>query len=142
MSKSIKFKNNVYLDSSNIVYKRKSLKSILEQPSITLQFNTNFIYTTDLEYDCYKLGKMVFVNFHTIAFKAVPTATDWVISNLPHPSNIIISYLIGCRDCQGTTWRYKVETDGCILPHYTSAPVVGSTQNKQYYGVLIYQAKE
>lgn len=143
MAKSIKFKNSVYLDSSSIVYGRTTLKSIFEQQSIAITYNTNFVDVNsngNLYNYCYKIGKIVFVNISTISFIDTPKVndTDWIIK-LPPPEKTLCGYLIGGRDAKGHTWRYALKQDGYMVCHYTEALLYGNVSNTQYCGFLIYR---
>ena len=143
MSKSIKLKNDTYIDSSSIVHNKEKLSDILNTESRILTFNEEYVYSTDLEYYCLKIGKVVFLNIRTIAFKKgfEKTGTQF-ISGLPKPSTYLIFYLYGGAEASGTALRCAITPEGTIVNHYSIALGVGDSANRQYGGTLIYLTNE
>lgn len=142
MSKSIKLKNETYLDSSSIVHNKEKLSDILNTESITLTFNEEYVYSTDREYYCLKIGKVIFLNIRTIAFKKGFEKTTQFISGLPKPRAYLIFYLHGGMEASGTALRCGITAEGTICNHYSSPTGVGDSANRQYGGTLIYLTNE
>lgn len=142
MSKSIKFKNNNYLDSSSIVHKRKKLSDILEQSTIQLTFNEEYVYLTDLGYSCFKIGRLVFLDIYCIAFKKEVPNYTWLISGLPKINTYPTFYLNGGVTASGTTARCSITPEGRVQTHWGSPTSYGDSANKQYYGTIIYKSIE
>ena len=139
MSKSIKLKNDTYIDSSGIAHNKEKLSDILNTESRILTFNEEYVYSTDLEYYCLKIGKVVFLNIRTIAFKKgfEETGTQF-ISGLPKPSAYLVFYLYGGMEASGTALRCAITPEGIIVNHYSSPTSVGNSASRQYGGTLIY----
>lgn len=142
MSKSIKLSNDNYLDSSSIVYNKQLLSDILNIQEIPITFDTNYVYSSDLQYTCVKIGKLVILNFHTIAFKQLIPNFQSLVTGLPKPNEVIIFYLYGGNSASGSTLRLSIATDGIIHSHYASDVVYGDSASKQYSGILIYKTSK
>lgn len=109
---------------------------------ITLSFNTTYVYSTDLDYICFKLGNLVFLFINILAFK-VGTIADFpnfsvIISGLPRPAQNRFFYLqpSGKSD---NKFRASITTEGNMKRHWSADPVYGDTQNKQYSGCIVYE---
>lgn len=143
MSKSIKFKNDNYLDSTSIVHNRQLLSDILNIQEIPINFNTDYIYLSDLQYICVKIGKLVILNIHTIAFKQLIPNSQSLITGLPCTlGNNIIFYLFGGNGASGQTLRLALIENGNIQTHWAPDVVYGDSSNKQYSGILIYKTSQ
>lgn len=141
MAKSIKPKNNTYIDSSGIVYNHDTLKSILEQNSISITVNQTYVYTNDLTYLCFKIGKIVILYFGCVAFKDNPPNYTKIISGLPPADKYTICHLVAGVGVSGNALRLGVNTDGTIQTHWSANVITGDSANKQYTGAIIYKAK-
>lgn len=109
---------------------------------ITLSFNTTYVYSTDLDYTCFRLGKLVFLFINTLAFK-VGAIADFpnysvIISGLPRPAQYRFCYLqpSGKSD---NKFRASISTEGNMKRHWSADPVYGDTQNRQYSGCIVYE---
>lgn len=142
MSKSIKPKNNTYWDSSSIVHNKELLSDILNGRQISLSFNWDYIYDSDINYNCFKIGKIVIVNIQVIAFKKEIPNHQVFISGLPKPTEYNIFYLFGGGTSEGTTARCSLTYEGNIQIHWGSPTSYGDAANKQYSGILIYKTIE
>lgn len=142
MSKSIKLKNDTYIDSSSIAHNKEKLSDILNTESRILIFNEEYVYSSDLQYDCFKIGKMVVLNIHTIGFKQNLNHGELLISGLPKPNEAIIFHFYGGNESSGLTIRCVLDTNGNILTHYGGTTSVGSSANKQFGGTFIYRTNE
>jgi hypothetical protein len=106
-------------------------------------FNHDYVYSTDLQYHCYKVGKMVFFNIHTIAFKQEATHGVVFIHNLPKANEHVIWYLKGGNGGDGTPVRCAVNPMGEVMIHYGSTGgIYGESANKQFTGIVIYETNE
>ena len=142
MSKSIKLKNNNYLDSTSIVYNRQKLSDILDIQTIPLSVNTDYVYIEDLQYMCVKIGKLVILNIRTLGFKQPIPNYQPIIYGLPKPNEYTIIYLYGGNGANGCTVRLAINGDGNIQTHWSPEPQYGDSANKQYGGTLIYKVNE
>ena len=80
-------KDNLNHMDNGIEANDKKLSDILNQESRILTFNEEYVYSSDLQSDCFKIGKMVFLNIHTIAFKkGFEESGTQFISGLPKAS--------------------------------------------------------
>lgn len=142
MSKSIKLKDNNYLDSSSIVYNRQKLSDILDIQTILLSVNTDYVYLNDLQYICFKIGKLVILNIQTLAFKKEIPNYQEIIYGLPKPINSIAFCLYGGNAASGNTVRLAINTNGNIQTHWSPTVLYGDSANTQYGGIFIYKTNE
>lgn len=108
---------------------------------ITLSFNTTYVYETDLDYTCFRLGKLVFLFINTLAFR-VGTTADFpnysnIVSGLPRPAQTKIFYLQSSGNFN--RFRANVTTAGNVQRHWSSDPSYGDSSNKQYSGFIVYE---
>lgn len=132
-----------YFEPALLIRNSDGIFQEISPRKIRLTFNHDYVYTTDLQYDCFKIGKMVFLNIYTIAFsKAIPSLTDFIYG-LPKPTEYIIFALHGHMTAQGDGLRCGLDNStGNIKTHYDGPEYYGSTTGTQYSCVLIYEAKE
>ena len=145
MSKSLKLKDNNYLDSSSIMHHRKSLEDILNIETISLYVNEDYVYLSDLQYMCVKIGKLVILNIRTLAFKQEIPNYQEIIYGLPKPSEYTIVYLYGGNGASGATMRLGISDNGnsgVIKTHWSPSPIYGDSANNQYGGTIIYKTNE
>lgn len=110
---------------------------------ITLNFNEEYVYSTDLSYECFKIGKMVFVNISSIAFKSEIPNTAVIISGLPLAVKPYITYqIIGGRGATDDCARVIMNTLGELRIHYGSPSKYGDSANKQYTCTFMYITSE
>lgn len=134
---------NLNTMQNNIENGINDVAQTLEPVSINLTFNEDYVYNTDLEYYCLKIGKVVFLNIRTIAFKQSPAESGTqLISGLPKPNNYSIFYLHGGNNASSSSVRCSVNIEGNIVTHYTNISYVGDSSNSQYDGTLIYLTNE
>lgn len=111
---------------------------------IQLTFNDNYVYSSDRQYNCFRIGKMVFLQIYHMAFKSSPEHGEYIIYGLPKPvngSNIFCLY--GGNLAKGDTCRcYQSWDTGDILVYYGSPSHTGDSANNQYAGILIYETRE
>lgn len=143
MSKSIILKNNTFWDSKGIVYNKEKLSDILDIKTISLNFNSDYVYSTDLEYMCVKIGKLVILNIRTIAFKQAVPNYQIFITDLPKPINgYSIFYLYGGSSSACKMCRCALTSTGNIQIHWGSPSEFGNSSNAQYGGTIIYKTNE
>lgn len=109
-----------------------------------LTFNNDYVYSTDLEYICFKIGKIVILNIRTIAFKTALSHESVILRGLPIPKNYSIFYLYGGQNSLGATAsvRCAVNTYGDVAAHYSGTDLVGESANKQFSGIVIYETTD
>ena len=130
MSKSIKLKNNIFLDCRSLYMK-----------FYTLSFNSDYVYSADLDYICFRIGNIVILKINTIAFKAnMPNYTPF-ITGLPTANGYIISYLFGGNASVGKTLRIDISYN-LVQTHWTGDNDYGDSPNKQYSGMIIYTTSD
>ena len=109
----------------------------LKAKKINLTINTDYVYSTDWDYDCLKIGNVVFLSINTIAFKVGDIPNYGVLlSNLPKPSTVHIFLL--APNVNTVQFRVAINLDGQLIRHWTEDPVHGDSANKQYSGTIIY----
>ena len=141
MAKSIKLKNDNYWDTKGIMYNKEKLSDILDIKTILLSFNSEYVYSTDLEYMCVKIGKLVILNIRTIAFKQSVPNSKIFITGLPKPiTGYNIFYLYCGFLCDAC--RCALTSNGDIQIHWGSPTEFGDSSNKQYGGTIIYKTNE
>lgn len=111
---------------------------------IQLTFNDNYVYSSDRQYNCFRIGRMVFLQIYHMAFKSIPEHGEYIIYGLPKPVNgSNIFYLYGGNLAKGDTCRcYQSWDTGDILVYYGSPSHAGDSANNQYAGILIYETRE
>ena len=109
---------------------------------ITLTINVDYVYSSDLDYLCIKIGKLVFLNIRTIAFIQNLDHGDLLLTGLPKPSRTPIFYLYGGNASKGETVRCILTGEGKLQTHYGGTTSVGDSGNKQFGGTLIYETNE
>lgn len=110
---------------------------LLKTKNINLTINTDYVYSTDWDYNCMKIGNVVFLSINTIAFKVEDIPNYGVLlSNLPKPINEHIFLLIPRNT--GNSFRVRINGSGNLVRHYSSHPEYGNSANKQYGGTIIY----
>lgn len=117
-------------------------ENIFNVNPINLTFNEDYVYLTDLQYTCVKIGKLVILNFYVIAFKQLIPNFQSLVTGLPKPNEAIVFYLNGGNSASGSTLRLSIATDGIIHSHYASDVVYGDSASNQYNGILIYKTSE
>lgn len=104
--------------------------------------NKDYVFSDDLDYAVFRIGKMIVVDFRTIAFKSsVPHGTK-IMLDLPVAKIPVIFYLTGGGSAKGDTMRLYLSDSGTISVHYGSNTYYGSSPNAQYFGVLVYERKD
>ena len=115
-----------------------AINEILKTKNINLTVNMDYVYSTDLDYTCIKIGNVAFLSINTIAFKVGNIPNFGVLlSNLPKPSTGHIFYLAPIHANIGH-FRVAINPDGQLLRHWTGDPEYGDSANKQYSGTIIY----
>lgn len=111
---------------------------LLKTKNINLTINTDYVYSTDLDYNCMKIGNVVFLSINTIAFKVgdIPNA-GVLLSNLPKPSKGHVFYLAP-RHANIENFRVSINQNGQLVKHYSVNPEYGDSSNNQYNGSIIY----
>lgn len=124
-------------DSYSCNYVNEINDKLLKIKNINLTINTDYVYSTDLDYTCIKIGNVVFLSINTIAFKVGDIPNYGVLlSNLPKPSTAHIFYL--APRSAGEHFRVSINPDGQLARHWTVDPEHGDSANKQYHGLIIY----
>ena len=124
-------------DSYSCNYVNEINDKLLKTENINLTINTDYVYSTDLDYTCIKIGNVVFLSINTIAFKVGDIPNDGVLlSNLPKPINEHIFLLIPRNT--GNSLRVCIDKSGNLVSHYSYPPEYGDSANKQYGGTIIY----
>lgn len=142
MSKSIKLHDNNYWDSSSVVYNKQPLSDILDIQTIPLRFNFDYVYETDLQYTCVKIGKLVILNIHTIGFKQEIPNYQEIIYGLPKPVEYKILSLQGGNSATGNSLRLAINGNANIQTHWSPVALCGDSANYQYGGIFIYKSVE
>jgi hypothetical protein len=110
---------------------------------ITLNFNEEYVYSTDLSYICFKIGKMVFVNINIISFKSLIPNGTVIISGLPLNIKKYDAYqLVGGRGASDDCARVVLNDTGGLQIHYGSPNKYGDSANKQYTCTFMYITSE
>mgnify|MGYP003223329511 CR=1 FL=1 len=116
-------------------------KKLLMEP-INISFNEEYVYSSDLNYICFKIGNIVFLNIHAIAFKKDIPHGAIIISNLPKAASDIIAYLYGGLNAKGDTSRVTINTNGNMNIHYGSPLYYGDSASNQYSTTIIYKTTD
>lgn len=101
--------------------------------------NKEYVYTSDLSYIVVRIGKIVILNIRTIGFKSVVPHGGKIIYGLPPAKNGVIFYLYGGNVAKGDTMRVFVDENGEVNVHYESNTYYGSSSDRQYGGIVIYE---
>lgn len=126
-----------------IDYINNDLEKIKVSPTqINLSFDHNYVYSSDLDYLCLKIGKMVILNIYAIAFITAMDNYVPFISGLPKPTNYRVFYMQGGSAASGTTARCALTGEGKIQTHWGSPTQYGDSGNKQYSCTLIYETTD
>ena len=141
MSKSYKLKDGNYIDSTGIVHNKKLLSEILDIQEIPLAINENYVYSTDFDVYCYKVGKLVIIEFCEMAFKTSPETGETIISGVPTPISPTTFSLFGNNLAKGDTVRLHIRSNDINI-HFKSPEHYANSANKQYSGVVIYKTNE
>lgn len=118
-----------------------NLKSQTPQ-KITLSFNDTYVYTSDLQYICFKLGNLAFVFINVLAFRvgAIADLPNYAVlaTGLPRPSRTEVFYLqpSGKSD---NKFRADITVNGNMQRHWSADPVYGDSANRQYSGFIVYE---
>ena len=111
---------------------------LLKTKNINLTINTDYVYSTDWDYNCMKIGNVVFLSINTIAFTVGDIPNYGVLlSNLPKPSAEHI-FLLAPRHANIGHFRVRINLNGQLVRHWTGDPEYGSSSNNQYNGSIIY----
>ena len=86
MSKSIKPKNNTYIDSTGIVHKKKLLSDLLEPEQSKLNLVSDCFSTVDMNVT-HRVGNIVHVSFRALTSRAIANSEVWAY--LPWPYDAI-----------------------------------------------------
>jgi hypothetical protein len=128
--------NGVYEEFVNVA----SLNALIPQRKYIV-INQEYVYDSDLQYTCFKIGNVVFLNIGSIAFKKALSHENVLASKLPIPKEYCIGYLFGGQNAQGAegSLRVAVNTDGDMVVHYGNTEIVGESSNKQFNGTIMYE---
>lgn len=127
-------------DSYSCNYVNEINDKLLKTKNINLTINTDYVYSTDWDYTCIKIGNVVFLSINTIAFKVGNIPNDGsgvILSNLPKPSTDHI-FLLSPRRANIDHFRVCINRNGQLVRHYAADPEYGDSANKQYGGTIIY----
>ena len=113
-----------------------------EIKSIELTIDTNYVYSSDFSYSCLKIGKLVILNIHSMAFTCLLDTYVKFIYGLPKPVSYKIFYLLGGNGAEGSVARCGLCDDGSIQTHWGSPSNYGDSANKQYEGIVVYESIE
>lgn len=113
-------------------------EKLLMKP-INISINEEYVYSSDLNYICFRIGNMVFLNICTIAFKKEVPHSATIISNLPKTANDVAAYLYGGLTAKGDTARVIINASGNMNVHYGSPSYYGDSSNNQYGTTIIYE---
>lgn len=135
MNKSIKFKNNCYIDSSGIVHNKKTLNNILTQNWNNYEFgNKNDPIISSGHVNWVKIGNLVFLNMtDMMATQDFVTHGTVIMSGLPK-ANTEIHFLAQCHDSSSSRWA--ITTNGEVILHY--GKMKAGTGATQYYATVVY----
>lgn len=133
MSKSIKLKNDVYLDSKALYLKR-----------YYMTINSTYVYDADLSYRCIRIGNFVILTIDTIAFKQqIAQHATLLASGLPKAKTYTVFVLNYCRDANTDGMcRCAINTNGEMQTHWGNITNYGESANKQYSGLVIYETSD
>lgn len=108
-----------------------------------LVFNSEYVYSEDLQYICIKIGNVVLLNINEIAFTQDTPNDTLIISGLPRPKQKVIFSLIGNNSAKGDTVRLRIlNTTGEIYIHYGKPAHYGASSTKQYSGFVLYETED
>lgn len=112
MSKAIKFKNNMYLDTRGVVHNRTILKTYLDNEKTRVDGKQNIIYTEKVNitssYSCirvYRYGNVVSIDIDGY----IQEGTGNIATNLP--GAVALAYMRGLS----TTEYLRVDGNGTLL---------------------------
>lgn len=106
-----------------------------------LTFSDEYVYSSDLSYICFKIGKLVCVNINVIAFKTTIPNGALIISGLPIAKTPYLAYSIqGARGATDDSARVIMNELGELHIHYGSPSQYGDSANKQYTCTFFYEA--
>lgn len=106
-----------------------------------LTFSDEYVYSSDLSYICFKIGKLVCVNINTIAFKTSVPNAGLIISGLPIAKTPYLTYPIqGALGAENDSARVIMNALGELHIHYGSPSQYGDSANKQYTCTFFYEA--
>ena len=132
----------IYVKNDNGVYEEFVNANEVKYKIIPLSFNNDYVYSEDLSYICIKIGKIVMLSIHTIAFKQLIPNFESIIYGLPKPKSEIMIHLQGGQAASGKSIRVRLDVNGNILSHYSYDNLYGDSQNNQYTGTIIYETNE
>ena len=129
MAKSIRLKNDVYLDSKSIHIEK-----------ITGTFDFNNVANYDLDFFFIRIGNFVFLKFNTITFNFNGNCHgDLIVSGLPKPKDVIIFLLnTGWSNIQqDQLGRFAIQNNGAMTTHYAYI-----TTKESFSGIAIYETTD
>lgn len=121
----------------NVFYPDINIKTINN-----LTINTEYVYSSDFEYHCYRVGNIVILHINTVAFISEMGNDEELIYGLPKPKKYTIFHLYGGLNTKGTTARVAVNLNGNIQIHHGKPSCFGNSANIQYSGIVIYECVE
>lgn len=128
------------VDSSSIKINQNSnnIKLDIDFTYYTLTPNNNYVYSTDLEYICVKIGNLVILNINTMAFSAsVDNNFTTLFSGLPPSITGTIGYLIP-NDHTYDLFRVRITDSGTLINHWANPNKYGNSSGFQYSGIIMY----
>ena len=126
---------------SNIETAIGELSEILDIQEIPLTINDEYVYSDDFTVYCYKIGKLVIIEFGVIAFKSVPPNYATIFSGVPQAVSATIFSLFGNNGAKGDTVRLRISSNN-VITHWGSPSHYGDSANKQYSGVVMYKTNQ
>ena len=129
----------IYVKNDNGIYEEFS--RINDISLIPLTINEDYVYSTDLDYICVKIGNIVLLKINTIAFKQKMSNGTVFLSGLPKPKQATITYLSGGMEAEGDAIRILINNNAMNI-HHSTMEYYGDSANKQYFGTFIYETNE
>lgn len=126
---------------SNIETAIGELSEILDIQEIPLTINDEYVYSDDFTVYCYKIGKLVIIEFGAIAFKSVPPNYTTIISGVPQAVSTTIFSLFGNNGAKGDAVRLRISSNN-VITHWGSPSHYSDSANKQYSGVVMYKTNQ
>lgn len=136
---------NVPIDMKNMAEDIETamgeLSEILDIQEIPLTINDEYVYSDDFTVYCYKIGKLVIIEFGAIAFKSVPPNYTTIISGVPQAVSTTIFSLFGSNSAKGDTVRLRISSNN-VITHWGPPSHYSNSANKQYSGVVMYKTNQ
>lgn len=136
--------SNVSLSEEPVTDKEATYFKVVDTSPISLNINTEYVYSSDLNVTCFQIGNYVFLDMNVIAFNQEVPHLGVIMTGLPIPKKSEHCYIYGGMGSTTTreASRLLLDTNGELMLWHSIVANYGESSNRQYSGILVYEVAD